>query len=457
MSYPRFMLVRQHFSRPRLGHGPAGVAAAIEAATAEQLAAAGLIDAIRLGDTVAITAGSRGIAHMPLILRAAAQAIRAAGGQPFLVPAMGSHGGGTAEGQMQVLANLGITPESIGCEIRSSMTTQVLGELSPEAVCAEMATGPDAQFAPSLSVPVPVHFDETALAATHSLVINRIKPHTHFHGPVQSGLIKMLVIGLGKHEGAKVMHRAAIDCGWERVAKASAGLVLQKANCRAGLAIIENGFDETAKIIGLAAGDFLASEPALLDEAETLLARLPFADADLLIVDEMGKNISGAGMDTVVIGRKPGGQNLAPQLKRIWVRRLTAETHGNATGLGSADYCSPQLLQQIDHEVTRINCTTGGNPRAGMIPLSYATEQATAVAALSTIGLCPPDQCRAMWIRSTRQLEVVACSEAYSEELAGRGDLEMIAGPLPLAFDRQGNVAGALPQMMEEKLRAAAG
>ncbi len=343
---------------------------------------------------------------------------------------------------MQVLANLGITEESVGCPIRASMNSRVLGELSGEEL-ARSSTDSDAREA-SLHPPrgMPVHFDEQALAADPTLVSNRIKPHTHFAGPAQSGLVKMLVIGLGKHEGAKVAHRAALDYGWQPIAQAGARLAIAQANCRAGLAIIENGFDETARIVGLRAEDFISHEPELLQEAESLMAKLPFPAADVLIIDELGKNISGAGMDTVVVGRKPGRN--APRIKRIWVRRLTEATHGNATGLGAADFCSPRVREQIDHHVTRINCTTGGNPRAGMVPVSYDTERETAEALFSTLGLCPAEEAHALWITSTRHLEFVACSEALLPAAEQRKDLEVLSEPAAMEFGGDGNLADML-------------
>ena len=443
MAFPRFFLVRQRFARPRLGNNATDLQGVIRTTVADELTKCGFASRIQSGQTVAITAGSRGIANIVLILRAAADFIRGCGGEPFLVPAMGSHGGGTAAGQVEVLAHLGITEQSVGCPIRSSIATRVLGELFPNQLRENQAKNDEAAFAATKRCVLPVHFDEQALSADHTLIINRIKPHTHFDGDVQSGLIKMLVIGLGKHEGAKLAHRAAINYGWQPVVHAAAKLAIANSNCAAGLAIIENGFDETADIVGVCPEDFLRKEPDLLWHAESLVAKLPFASADILIVNEMGKNISGAGMDTVVVGRKHELAN--PRIKRIWVRRLSEESQGNATGLGAADYCSPGLIKQIDHHVTRINCTTGGNPRAGMVPLSFDTERETAAAVFSTLGLCPPQDAGAMWIRSTRHIEHVACSEVFRAEAEAREDLTVISGLFDLSFDDNGEL-NEMPQ-----------
>ncbi|MDA7979047.1 MAG: [Fe-S]-binding protein [Pirellulales bacterium] len=445
MAFPRFFLVQQSFPRPGLGDGAADPAGAIRTAVAEELTKCGFASRIRPGETVAITAGSRGIANIALILRAAVDFIRGCGGEPFLVPAMGSHGGGTADGQVEVLTRLGVTEQTVGCPIRSSMATRVLGELSPKQVWEERElceddkeNGVGAVDLPTRRCGLPLHFDEHASSADHTLVINRIKPHTHFVGDIQSGLVKMLLIGLGKHEGAKLAHRAAIDYGWQRIAHAGAKLAIANSNCAAGLAIIENGFDETAELIGLSPEDFLTSERELLQQAESLMAKLPFASADVLIVDETGKNISGAGMDTTIVGRKPG--LVQSNIKRIWARRLSEETRGNATGLGAADYCSPGLIKQIDHHVTRINCTTGGNPRAGLVPLSFETERKTATAVFSTLGLCPPQDAGVIWIRNTRHLEHVACSEFFLDAAKAREDLTITSGLFNLSFDDGGEM-----------------
>ncbi|MFO0869254.1 MAG: lactate racemase domain-containing protein [Pirellulales bacterium] len=414
-SYPRIFRVRQRFEAPRVTD--------IEAEVEAQLAGLQLSNRVKPGQTVAITAGSRGIAQIHRILRAAVRHFQRLGAHPFIVPAMGSHGGGTAEGQRQVIESYGITEAFCGCPIRASMETVI--------VC-QAAEG------------FPVHFDKHAFGADHVLVCGRVKPHTGFVGDIESGLMKMMLIGLGKHEGAKIYHRAIIDYNFGQILRSVAREVLTRCRIVAGLAIVENAYDETALIEAVAPEVFEERERQLLLQARAWLPKLPFRVVDVLFIDEIGKNISGTGMDTNVIGRKyndhAAREDEFPKVRRIAVRSLTPETHGNATGLGIAEFCRTQVLRQMNVTATRINCLTGGHPTAAMLPLDYASDREILDAALPTIGLTDPPHARLLWIHNTLDVREVECSEVYLAEARERNDLEIIAEPRPLPWDDQGNL-----------------
>jgi hypothetical protein len=379
-----------------------------------------LTGVIRPGQSVAITAGSRGIANIGLILKEVAGHFRRLQAQPFIVPAMGSHGGGTVPGQIKMLASLGVTEQSVGVPIRATMDTVVI---------AETSNG------------LPVHFDRFAAEADHVFVVNRVKPHTRFVGPVESGLHKMMLIGLGKHEGAKVYHRGILTQSFPEIIAAVAERVLQVGRVCGGLAILENARDETALVEAVRPADFATREPELLTLANQWLPRLPFPDVDLLIVDAIGKNISGVGMDANVIGRKFNDHAATPQdlarCRRILVRSLTPETYGNATGIGIAEFTTQRCVAQIDPESTRINCLTGLHPEAAMIPVTLPNDELAVEAALQTIGLVEPRHARVMQISDTLHLSKVRVSEAYFDAVRQNPQTEFEGMPyeFPLSAD----------------------
>ena len=391
--------------------------------THRQLAALQLTQRIHAGQTVAITAGSRGIARIGEITRAVVDHIKGLGALPYIVPAMGSHGGGTAAGQAQLLEHYGITAAQMGCEIRASMET-VIVDTTPQGI--------------------PVHFDKHASKADHVMIVGRVKPHTGFVGEVESGLHKMMLIGLGKHEGAKIYHRAIADYSFMEIITAVAASVIAKCRVVGGLAIVENAYDETALIEGVPPERFLEREKELLKLATQWLPRLPFARADLLIIDQIGKNISGTGLDTNVVGRKfndhAGTDRDTVRCKRIFVRGLTDETHGNATGIGLSEFTNQRTANAIDHKITAINCITGLHPTAAMTPIVYETDREVVTNALHTCGLVEPPQSRVIQIQDTLHLAEVLVSEAYLPELSGRSDLERISEPADMAFDAHGNL-----------------
>jgi hypothetical protein len=416
--YPRFFRLRQTFERPRVED----VAGEVE----RQLASMALAQRVRTGHTVAITAGSRGIANLPLILRAVVDHFRRLGANPFLVPAMGSHGGGTAEGQRELLDGYGVNEAFCGCPVRSSMETVI--------VC-QAAEG------------FPVHFDREAFQADHVVVCGRVKPHTNFAGEIESGLMKMLLIGLGKHRGAVIYHRAIKDYSFDQIVRSVAHEVLARCPILAGLAIVENGYDETACIEAVRPEDFESREKSLLMLARRWMPRLPFDQSDLLLIDQIGKDISGTGLDTNIVGRKFGiheaGAKRNSKIKYIAIRGLTPATHGNATGLGLAEFCLSRVLQQRNDEITRINSLTGGHGVAAMTPLDYATDRQLLDAALATIGLTAPQDAKCMWIRDTLHVAELECSAAYWAGAQDRPDLEILCTPRRLPFDPEGNLPGS--------------
>ncbi len=413
---PLMFRVRQTFERPRVDD--------ISATVESQLAGLTLSQTVQPGQSVAITAGSRGIANIAVIIKAAVDHFKSLGAQPFIVPAMGSHGGGTAAGQQKIIEGYGITEQFCGCPIRASMETVV--------VC-EAAEG------------FPVHFDKHAFEADHVVVCGRVKPHTGFTGDIESGLMKMMLIGLGKHAGAKIYHRAIKDHSFGQIVRSVAREVLAKCRIVAGLAIIENGYDETAQIAAVAPSSFEPREKELLVQAKQWMPRLPFARADLLLIDEIGKNISGTGMDTNIVGRKfldhKAREDEFPKLRFIAIRGLTPETHGNATGIGLAEFALTRAVESVDQETTLTNCLTGGHPTAAMTPVHFANDAELLQRVLPQIGLTEPTNAKVLWIRNTLELAEVECSAAFLPELEGREDLERLTEPRPLQFDEAGNLS----------------
>ncbi len=416
MLFPRMLRLSQKFEGPELGD--------VEDETCSQLAALQLGNKIRPGESVAITAGSRGIANIASIIKAATRQLKEIGAEPFVVPAMGSHGGGTAEGQQEILHSYGVTEEYTGAPIRSSMETVVV-DTTPQGI--------------------PVHFDRHAYEADHVIVCGRVKPHTGFVGPIESGLHKMMLIGLGKHRGAKIYHRAIKDFSFLEIILAVADVILAKCRVSAGLAIVENAYDETALIEAVAPDRFFEREEALLKLAQQWMPRLPFPEVDLLVVDQIGKNISGSGMDTNVVGRKFNDHGATGDdtvnCKRIFVRGLTPETHGNACGIGMAEVTNQRTVDQANLVATRINALTGGHPSAAAVPIAFDTDREAMLAILETVGLVDPADSGIIQIANTLKLGEVLVSEKYTPEVQDRSDLEVLAGPDAMAFDPHGNLA----------------
>ncbi len=413
--FPKVFRLRQTFDAARVEDVPGEAR--------RQLERLELGRKVQPGQSVAVAVGSRGIANLAVIIRAIAEHLKGLGAIPFIVPAMGSHGGGTADGQRRLLESYGLTEEFSGCPIRSSLETVVVGRA---------AEG------------FPVHFDRLAFDADHVLVCNRVKPHTAFCGPVESGLMKMLLLGLGKCEGAKVYHRAIQDFSFERIIRSAADEVLDRCRILAGLAVVENAYDQTARIEAVPPAEFEAREKELLVLARRLMPRLPFERVDVLLVDRIGKDLSGTGLDPNVVGRKFNDHKALddewPKVRRIALRGLSEATHGNAHGWGMAEFCRSQLLREADFAATRLNGLTSGHIGAAMPPLDYETDREMLAAALGTIGLTELAEGKLLWIADTLHLAEVECSAAYLAEARERPDLEILTDLRELPFDAAGNL-----------------
>ena len=416
MQLPKLYRIRRTLNPPVVVDVAAEVKSAIR-----KLPLAGRL---KPGGRVAVTGGSRGVANIATILRTTCDTLKELGASPFIVPAMGSHGGATAEGQLAILARYGITPESMGVPILSSMETVEI---------ARMDWG------------LPVHVDRHACEADHIVLVNRVKPHTGFRGPVESGLMKILVIGLGKHQGALLAHRAAIDVGLQRMVPEVGRVSLAKLPVLFGLASVENARHQTAMIEATLPEDLEATDTRLLKEAWRLMGRVPFDFLHLLIVDEIGKEISGGGMDSNVIGRMATGISPgpdAPRYVRILVRDLTAKTAGNAVGMGLADFATRRLADKVNFHYTYTNVLTASVTAGAKLPIIFETDRAAIEGALKTIGLTEPPDAKVARIRNTQALEVLYVSEALLPEVRGRADLNILDGPFDFQFTDTGDLVG---------------
>ncbi|WP_164101812.1 DUF362 domain-containing protein [Candidatus Laterigemmans baculatus] len=412
---PKMFRLRQHFAGGRIADPAAGVTAELERVR--------LQNRIQNGESVAVAVGSRGIADLPAMVDAIVRYVKAVGGRPFVVPAMGSHGGGTADGQIAVLEGLGISEARVGCPIVASMETETIGQ-SVDGL--------------------PIHFDARALAADHLILLNRVKPHTRFTGRIQSGLLKMLMVGLGKRNGACVYHQANQTIPFDRLIRTVVPAILARRSVTLGIAVVENAFDQIAIIEAVDEDRLLDREPQLLETSSRLMAHLPFDQADLLIIDRIGKDISGTGMDTNIIGRKQNDKVAAvdeyPKVRHIYVRGLTEASRGNAAGIGLAEFCRSDLVDQMDQEATRVNALSAGHVSAAAIPIHYATDREVLEAAITQSGLTPPEDVRWMWIRDTLHLSEVLCSAAFYGDALRRDDLDVLDQPTPLEFDAAGQL-----------------
>jgi hypothetical protein len=418
MNYPKMYRLQQNIDAPKVKN--------IEETLAAELDSLNFRSRIKPGMRIAITAGSRGIANIARIMKYLIQFVKENSADPFLIPAMGSHGGGTAEGQLEMLRSLKITEESVGAPILSSMEVVEIGKSS---------------------FGFPILVDKYAAEADGIIVVNRIKSHTEFEGPIESGLFKMMAIGMGKHAGCKQVHNQAVNFGYREVIPEIGKAILGKLPVLFGIGIVENLYDETAYIRAILPADFLSEEMRLLALAKGLMARLPFEKMDVLIVDEMGKNVSGTGMDTNVIGRIMfigEREPEKPKITRIAVLDLTEEAHGNAIGIGLADFTTKRLLNKINYEATAINAIAANTPEKGRIPIALSTHKDVLEAAINTIGAVDPEKVRLVHIKNTLEIGQLDISEALLQEIDGRKDLLIVKELGPLSFDETGNLKSVL-------------
>lgn len=406
--FPNLYMVEQKFQVPVLSD--------VQKAVREELLRFPITSLTSPGQTVAVGVGSRGIHDLVAVVRAVVGHLKHCGLKPYIIPAMGSHGGATARGQEQVLRGLGVTEGSVGAPIKSDMEVLSLGRLDNgmEVFCAK-----------------------EALLADHLVVINRVKPHTAFRGPVESGLCKMLAVGLGRREGATLMHRYGLG---ESILPAALR-ILEKASVLFGLAILESPAGGTCSVRIVPPSEFPKADRELLEKAWEIFPRVPIERLDVLLVERMGKDISGAGMDPNVIGfwRREGGPRL-PDYKTLIVLDLTPASHGNATGIGMADLTTKKLMSKVDLQATYTNALTSGVLRSARFPIPMNTDMEALQSALAHV---PDMSCvRMARIKDTLHLDRFWVTQALLPELREKEGLVVHEKPIGLLFDNEG---GLLP------------
>jgi hypothetical protein len=417
MKLPNLVPVAQHFPH----RGLPDLAMSVR----KSLAGSGLGKGLPPGSRIAVGAGSRGVANLSTIVRSAVGYLREIGMQPFVIPAMGSHGGGTAEGQADVLAHYGVTEQGVGCPIRSSLEVVSTGQ-TPEGI--------------------ETWLDRTAAESDGVLLINRVKWHTTFEAPVESGLVKMAAVGLGKLQGAANYHRHGVRMGLGNVIMSAGRHMLASGKILGGLAVLEDAHHDTAEVVALPAAQIETEEPRLLEKVRAWMPRILFREVDILIVEETGKHISGTGMDSKVINRHPYGTPnpwpWAPRILRVYVRDLSPLSYGNAIGIGMADAIPEQLFEKIDWHATKVNATTSSNLASIRTPLRVANDKEGLELLARTVGRANPSEVTCVWIRNTLELGRILATENLVAEMNGRDDME-VAGPASeWDFDGNGNLAG---------------
>ena len=415
---PRMLRVRQEF--------PQSTPLKIPASVAEQISR--VQDRLVPGTRVALTVGSRGIANIKGIVLAVLCELKAAGVEPFIVPAMGSHGGATPEGQKRILADYGITEQTMGVPIEAAMETREIGRTQNG---------------------IPAFTSSAALSADGIVVLNRVKPHTdYFSRSIGSGLIKMMVVGMGKHDGAANFHRTAVHHGYEDTLKMLGRVVLDNVPILFGIGLVENQYHQTVRLEAVLPEQIETQESELLDQAASLMPGLPFEEMDLLIVDRIGKNISGVGMDPNVIGRHAHHYSTllnnelecSPFIRRIFVRGLTPETHGNAIGIGLADATHEKLAVQMDAQSMFVNVRTSLTLHSAKLPMQFPSDRTAISALLDTLALDDSAQARVVRISNTLELTQLEISESLAAVAKGNDRITIESDRFEWAFDPEDNL-----------------
>ncbi len=410
---PPLYTVRQHFPRPQVED--------VAAAVAAEFARPEIRARIRPGSRVCIAAGSRGIAQISRIVKAVVQQVQELGAEPFIIPAMGSHGGATPEGQRRVLGDYGITEESMGCPVVSSIDVKVIGEVEG----------------------MPVYCSLDAAGADAIIPVARVKPHTGFRGPIESGLMKMMTIGLGKQKGADTLHAQGMD-RFRVLIPAAARQIMATQPIAFALAVVENGYDDPARIEAVVPDGLEEREKELLTEARSLMPSLPFPEIDVLVIQAIGKNISGSGLDPNVAGRfiRSNGPAYSdnPVVQHVAVLDLTPETHGNASGIGLAELMTLRVLQKIDFPSTYANCFTASHLAGTMLPAILESDRACIATAIKTTVRTTPETIRLVLIKNTLDVEEIWISPALVEQARAQAHLEVSETPVPMAFDDEGAI-----------------
>ena len=416
---PKMVRVRQHFDEQRIGDIPAWIR--------QQMAEKIKDPADLAGKRICITAGSRGIPHLDVIIRTVIEVLKSWGAQPFIIPAMGSHGGGTAEGQREVIEGFGITEEAMGVPILSSMEVVQIGSL------------PDG---------TPVCCDKNAMASDGIVVLNKVKPHTDFRGKHESGLAKMMAIGLAKHAGASQFHMKGFPSFAERIPQVCE-VFLKHAPVAMGVGIVENAFGEICDIGVCEKEDILDMDARLLEEAKARMAKFRLPGIDVLVIDEIGKNISGNGHDPNITGRSVSTDlPVDCRIQKIFIRGLNEGTHHNGCGISAADITTRRALNSVDWQMTWVNVVTSTYTRGGQIPLYTETDRQAVLLAIRT---CVGPQfrfedVRLVHIRDTKHMDEIEVSENYLDVIEGDPDIEILSGPFELEFDEEGFLKSNLMQ-----------
>ena len=410
---PKMVKIRQVFEAPEVED--------LDAELRKEIAKPGIGDRILQGQRIAITVGSRGVAEIDNIARIIVEEVKARGGEPFIIPAMGSHGGATAEGQKQVLADLGVTEETMKCPIISSMEVVEVGRLENGLA---------------------VLIDKEAYEADGIIVVNRVKPHTAFRGPCESGLAKMITIGLGKQKGADSCHAYSFKHMAEHVLR-MAEIKLKKTKIIFGVGTVENAYDKVARIFAVTPEELIEVDQKMLIEARARMGRIMFDQIDVLVVDQLGKEISGDGMDPNITGRYPtpdasGG----PDVNKLVVLNLTEQTHGNANGLGTADFTTRKVFENFNFESTYTNCLTSTIAIPAKIPIVMESDQEALKAAVKTCNALDNTKARIVRIKDTLHLEEIYISEAQLEEARANTSIELLSEAFEFSFDENGNLIG---------------
>jgi hypothetical protein len=411
MEFPKVVKIRQKFPRPRVEN--------IEAALREQLGRGEISSTIKPGMSVALTAGSRGIAEIDEILRSLVEVLKEMEAEPFIVPAMGSHGGATAEGQVEILESLGVTEEFCGAPIRSSMEVVEIGETERG---------------------VPVYMDRIASEADGVVLVNRIKAHTDFRSSIESGLMKMASIGLGKHEQALALHGYGVE-GIRDFMVEVADEVMESGHILFGVATVENAYDEPAIVEAIPAKNIHEREIELLAEYMDMMPALPVSDIDILYVDSLGKNYSGTGMDTNVIGRfriLGVEEPESPAVKYIVVGDVSEESHGNALGVGLADLTTQRLADRVERKAMNANVITSTFVERAKVPMVLASDEEALRTAIRCNWGVPPEETRFVRIPNTLHLEYLYVSENMVDEALANAETEVVGDPEELRFDPEG-------------------
>jgi len=408
---PRMVQIHQKFNAPEISN--------VVERLREELAKPGVGERIKPGMNIAIAVGSRGVAEIPVLTRVVVEEIKKRGGYPFVVPAMGSHGGATAEGQSLVLANLGVTEETVGCPIKSSMEVVEVGQL-------------DSGLA--------VLIDKNAYEADGIVVINRVKPHTAYRGPCESGMAKMITIGLGKQKGADSCHAYSFKYMAKHVLE-MAKIKIDRTNILFGVGTIENAYDKIADIVAVPAEDLIEVDKQMLVEAKTRMAKILFDQIDVLVVTQIGKEFSGDGMDPNITGRyatpyASGG----PDVSKLVVLDLSEATHGNANGMGLADFTTRKLFNKIEYQSTYANALTSTVCTPIRIPMILESDQTAIKAAVKTCNSHDIPKARVVIIKNTMHMGEIYISEAMLDEAQTNPNITILGELAEMAFDSEGNL-----------------